>query len=197
MQRDHTSFAKNVHVEQCLVVKDGLESFIRAIVKQLDLHLEDNVLFDMNSQGILQRWEDVFLVEKTYTACLGISKRTYRCHGYTHEPDRRLTYFILDERNERSLPILPAFSFHVMIFCHYNAAKAVTRVEVQYDQLSFYLHCVGLEAFHRWTVRNIVTPLAYCWMTIFRATGVVNPITFLLQLVGVPLVALVWLLYFR
>eukprot|EP00957_Ditylum_brightwellii_P024146 1820344-Ditylum_brightwellii.AAC.1 len=100
--------------------------------------MNEHVLFDMNSQGTLTRWDDVFRVEKTYTTCLGISRRTYTCHGYTHEPKKQLAYFILGEHNERSMKILPAFDFHVMIFCYYDSNGIVTKVDVQYDQMGFW-----------------------------------------------------------
>ena len=182
---------KNVEVRPCipLVQTVGLEPFIRTIVKQIDLQLVDKVVFDMNSQGFFYSWSDVFAVEKTYTACLGIARRLYTCHGFYHEPSRRLTYFVLEERNERTIG--PAFDFQAMVFCHYNERKEVTKVVVQYDQLSFYLHCLGIIGFHRWMSANVLTPLAMIWIKPYMALWRAHPATFLVYLFSIP-VAMLW-----
>ncbi|KAL3779576.1 hypothetical protein HJC23_005088 [Cyclotella cryptica] len=94
---------RQIDSQKCLVAQVGLENFIRAVVRPLNLNLPDRVKFNMNGQGRLQSWEDVFLAERVYTKCLGISKRIYQTHSYTHEPEKRLAYFILEEYNERSV----------------------------------------------------------------------------------------------
>lgn len=201
-QRQHHTLTSSeqphsIEVRPCipLVETIGLESFIRTIVKQLDLKLVDEVEFDMNSQGLIYNWKDVFEVEKTYTACLGIAKRLYTCRGYYHEPARQLTYFVLEERNERTIG--PAFDFHVMVFCYYNSTRHVTKVVVQYDQLSFYLHCVGLVGFYKWMTGKVITPLGMGWMRLYKATGLVlHPVTFLFQVLMIPLVIIWYFLYY-
>ena len=179
-----------IDAQKCLVAHVGLENFIRSIVKPLDLRLPNEVRFNMNGAGRLGRWEDVFLAERVYTRCLGISKRIYQAHAYTHEPDRKLAYFILEERNERSLSFLPSFDFYVLVFTYYDDAKNVTRVDVQYDQLSFFLHCLGVAQGHAWVVEQVITPIAVLWAKAYHASGWVNPFTFLLQLMIGP--ALLW-----
>lgn len=173
----------------------GLENFIRNIVHPLDLRLPEKVDFNMNGQGRLRRWEDVYLAERVYTQCLGISKRIYQTHSYTHEPDRKMAYFILEEHNERSVSFLPGFTFYVLVFTYYDDEKNVTRVDVQYDQLSFFLHCIGLAQAHAWLVENVITPVAVVWAKAYHATGLVNPFTFLLQLLIVPLALVYWFLW--
>lgn len=197
----HTSPEKIIHkhdkidAQKCLVAHVGLESFIRNIVRPLDLLLPDQVKFNMNGQGRIQSWEDVFLAERVYTRCLGISKRIYQTHAFTHEPDRKLAYFILEEHNERSLSFLPGFDFYVLVFTYYDDSKNVTRVDVQYDQMSFFLHCMGLAQAHAWFVESVITPIALIWARAYHASGLVNPFTFLLQLMIVPLVLAYLLLW--
>eukprot|EP00581_Thalassiosira_minuscula_P012527 CAMPEP_0183729226 /NCGR_PEP_ID=MMETSP0737-20130205/29972_1 /TAXON_ID=385413 /ORGANISM="Thalassiosira miniscula, Strain CCMP1093" /LENGTH=245 /DNA_ID=CAMNT_0025961373 /DNA_START=119 /DNA_END=853 /DNA_ORIENTATION=- len=176
-----------IEARKCLVAHAGLENFIRNIVKPLGLSLPDQVKFNMNGQGIMHSWEDVYFAERLYTRCLGISKRIYQTHAFTHEPDRRLAYFILEEHNERSLSFLPGFDFYVLVFTYYDESKNVTRVDVQYDQMSFFLHCMGLAQGHAWLVENVITPFALCWARAYHASGFVNPFTFLMQLLLVPL----------
>jgi len=168
-------------IRQCFVETVGLENFICTIIKELHLKMNEHVLFDMNSQGTLTRWDHVFRVKKTYTTCLGISHHTYTCHGYTHEPKKQLAYFILGEHNERSMKILPAFDFHDMIFCYYDSNGIVTTVDVQYDQMGFYMNYFGLSAMHLWCMRCVVTPFAMLWMNTYNKTGKVHPLTFLVQ----------------
>ena len=159
----------------------------------------------------MESWDDVYLAEKVYTRCLGISKRIYQTHAvslrflnchrlsnfsrralagrksqYTHEPSRNVAYFILEEHNERSLSWLPGFDFYVLVFTYYDEEKRVTRVDVQYDQLSFYLHCVGLAQAHASLVEAL-TPIIVAWARAFHGTGFVNPFTFLLNLLLGPL----------
>lgn len=160
----------------------GLENFIRSIVHEIDLHLTDDVVFNLNERGILYKWKDVFEVERVYSKCLGISNRLYNCHAYTHEPQKKLAYFILEEYNQRTSSFLPEFKFFVIVFCYYDENKAVTKVDVQYDQMSFFLHCLGIIQIHRWVSGNILTPFAVRWMRLFKATGLVHPITFLAQI---------------
>lgn len=176
-----------IDAQKCLVAHVGLENFIRSIVRPLDLRLPDEVKFNMNGQGRMQSWEDVYLAERVYTRCLGISKRIYQTHSYTHEPERKLAYFVLEERNERSLSFLPTFDFYVLVFTYYDEAKNVTRVDVQYDQMSFFLHCMGLAQGHAWMVERVITPVAVAWARAYHASGLVNPFTFLFQLMIVPL----------
>jgi hypothetical protein len=170
-----------------LVAQVGLENFIRAITQPLNLTLPDKVKFNMNGQGIMQSWEDVYLAERVYTRCLGISKRIYQTHAFTHEPDRKLAYFVLEEHNERSLWFLPGFDFYVLVFTYYDDEKNVTRVDVQYDQMSFFLHCMGLAQARAWLVERIITPFVLLWARLYFASGFVNPFTFLLQFLIVPI----------
>ncbi|KAL7539959.1 hypothetical protein ACHAWF_006555, partial [Thalassiosira exigua] len=184
-----------IEAQKCLVAHVGLENFIRNIVRPLDLQLPDEVTFNMNGQGIMRSWEDVYLAERVYTRCLGISKRIYQAHAYTHEPDRKLAYFILEEHNERSVPFLPGFDFYVLVFTYYDDRKNVTRVDVQYDQTSFFLHCLGIAQAHAWFMQNAITPFVLLWAKAYHASGLVNPVTFLMQLMIVPLALLYWLLW--
>mmetsp|Transcript_29168 Transcript_29168/g.62024 ORF Transcript_29168/g.62024 Transcript_29168/m.62024 type:complete len:242 (-) Transcript_29168:169-894(-) len=186
---------KRIDAQKTLVAQVGLENFIRSIVNPLDLQLPDRVKFNMNGQGRLQSWDDVYLAEQVYTRCLGISKRIYQTHAFTHEPDKKLAYFILEEHNERSLSFLPGFDFYVLVFTYYDDQKNVTRVDVQYDQMSFFLHCLGLAQLHAWFLESVITPLVLVWARTYHASGLVNPFTFLLQLMIVPLALVYWLLW--
>mmetsp|Transcript_16191 Transcript_16191/g.26491 ORF Transcript_16191/g.26491 Transcript_16191/m.26491 type:complete len:221 (-) Transcript_16191:996-1658(-) len=175
-----------IDARKYLVAQAGLENFIRSIVAALELKLPNTVRFNMNGQGVMQTWEDVYMAEKVYTQCLGISKRIYQCHAYTHEPQNKLAYFILEEHNERSSRLLPGFDFYVLVFCYYNDKKEVTAVDVQYDQMSFFLHCMGLAQAHAWFVEHVITRIAITWAKAFHMTGLVNPFTFTLQLILFP-----------
>jgi hypothetical protein len=181
----------SIDAQKTLIAQVGLENFIRAVVKPLNLKLSNNVKFNMNGQGRLQTWEDVFLAERVYTKCLGISKRIYQTHSYTHEPEKRLAYFILEEYNERSVGFFPGFDFFVLVFTYYDENNNVTAVDVQYDQMSFFLHCMGLAQVHAWVVERVVTPVAINWAKIYLASGLVSPVTFIMQLILVPL-AIYW-----
>ena len=176
--------SREIHVAPCNVLAVGLREFVPRIMQELSLTMGTNVEFNMNSNAILSKWEDVFLAEKCYTTVLGISKRVYHCFGYTHEPARRLCYLILEEENHRSIGWLPTFEFKAMVICYYNAAREVTAVQVEYDQLGFYLNCLGLYALHAFIARKFTTPLAVVWARMYTATGVVHPFTFLLQVVA-------------
>ncbi|KAL7444685.1 hypothetical protein ACHAXM_010893 [Skeletonema potamos] len=177
----------NIDACKCLVAQAGLENFIRSITAPLNLTLPNSVRFNMNGNGRMQTWEDVYLAESVYTRCLGISKRIYQTHAFTHEPDRKLAYFILEEHNERTLPFLPGFDFYVLVFTYYNDKNEVTAVDVQYDQLSFFLHCVGLAQVHGWLVESVITPFSIMWAKAYHNSGLVNPFTFMLQLLLLPL----------
>jgi len=172
----------------------GLQNFISLIEKELDLHCVDNVLFNMNSRGIIHSWKLVFEIEKMYTSCLGIKERVYEFQGYTHDPIRNVAYFVLEEENIRTYSFLPSFHFNVLVFNYYDPkTRNIVKVDVQYDQLSFYLNCMGLMQIHTWLVSRVLTPLAISWLKLFRITGIaVNPFTFLLNLVGIML-AVFWL----
>lgn len=183
-----------IDARKCLVAHAGLENFIRSIVEPLELNLPDEVSFDMNGCGRMRRWEDVYLAERVYTRCLGISKRIYQTHAFTHEPERKLAYFILEEHNERSSRFLPGFDFYVLVFTHYDDERNVTKVEVQYDQLSFFLHCLGAAQAHAWLVENVITPVALIWARAFYASGLAGPFAFLVQLAILPLALIYWFL---
>lgn len=176
----------SLEAHKCLVAQLGLENFIRSITAPLDLTLPNSVRFNMNGNGRMQTWEDVYIAERVYTRCLGISKRIYQTHAFTHELDRKLAYFILEEHNERSFPFLPGFDFYVLVFCYYNDKNEVTAVDVQYDQLSFFFHCMGLSQLHGWVVERVVTPMTMRWAKAYHMSGLVNPFTFLLQLILFP-----------
>jgi hypothetical protein len=89
----------------------------------------------------------------------------------------------MEEFNQRSYPFLPEFSCHILIFCWYNTeTRSVTKVSVQYDQYSFFLHCLGIERLWRWVIGNILTPPARLWAKAYFATGLVNPFTFVAQI---------------
>jgi hypothetical protein len=172
--------SKGIEVGSCNINEIGLESFIRRIVNEIDLHITEDCHFNLNDRAVMHKWKDVFEIEQVYTKCLGISERLYRCHSYTHEVDNRLTYFILEEFNKRSYSFLPDFKYYVLIFCWYDENRGVCEVSVQYDQMSFFLHCMGITNMTRWILSNISTPPAKLWAKAFAATGCVNPITFLL-----------------
>eukprot|EP00573_Skeletonema_grethae_P005908 CAMPEP_0201697692 /NCGR_PEP_ID=MMETSP0578-20130828/12456_1 /ASSEMBLY_ACC=CAM_ASM_000663 /TAXON_ID=267565 /ORGANISM="Skeletonema grethea, Strain CCMP 1804" /LENGTH=238 /DNA_ID=CAMNT_0048183933 /DNA_START=82 /DNA_END=798 /DNA_ORIENTATION=+ len=184
---------ESIDARKCLVAQAGLENFIQSITEPLDLTLPNAVRFNMNGNGRMQTWEDVYMAERVYTQCLGISKRIYQMHAFTHEPDRKLAYFILEEHNERSLPFLPGFDFYVLVFTYYNDRNEVTAVDVQYDQLSFFLHCVGLAQMHAWFMERVVTPFAIVWAKAYNMSGLVNPFTFLLQLILFPVLLMYYL----
>ena len=82
-----------IDARKYLVAQAGLENFIRSIVEALELKLPNTVRFNMNGQGVMQTWEDVYMAERVYTQCLGISKRIYQTHSYTHEPEKKLASF--------------------------------------------------------------------------------------------------------
>mmetsp|Transcript_3561 Transcript_3561/g.4708 ORF Transcript_3561/g.4708 Transcript_3561/m.4708 type:complete len:207 (-) Transcript_3561:83-703(-) len=180
----------NIEVGRCAVKEVGLEKFIRSIVKEIDLHLQKDVVFNLNERGILYNWDNVFEIERVYSQCLGISNRLYQCRGYTHEEKQRVAYFILEEYNERIYSFLPDFKFFVVVFCYYDSNRGVTKVDVQYDQMSFFLHCLGVIQLHRWVSGNVLTPFAIRWMRVYKATRLVHPITFLAQIT-----LAIWLLY--
>mmetsp|Transcript_17028 Transcript_17028/g.25774 ORF Transcript_17028/g.25774 Transcript_17028/m.25774 type:complete len:217 (-) Transcript_17028:71-721(-) len=183
---------KSVEAGACNINEIGLENFIRNIVEVLDLNLGENVVFNLNDRGIIHKWSDVFAIERTYSACLGISERFYTCHGYVHKIQQHYGYFVLEEFNKRTVSFLPAFKFYVYVCCYYDhKTRTVTKVDVQYDQMSFFLHALGLQNVWRWVVSNLLTPLAMVWMAAFRATGMVNPFTFLAQILLV-LVLIYW-----
>ena len=184
----------SIDARKNLVAQVGLENFIRSVVQPLNLNLPDKVLFNMNGQGLMNSWEDVYFAERLYTRCLGISKRIYQTHSFTHEPRKKLAYFILEEHNERSYSFLPGFDFYVLVFCYYDDDKNVTRVDVQYDQMSFFLNCMGLAQAHLGLVGKI-TPVVLCWAKLFHATGLVSPFTFLLNLLIVPVALIYWYLW--
>lgn len=73
-----------------------------------------------------------------------------------------------------------------LFFCYYNDNKEVTAVDVQYDQMSFFLHCMGLAQAHAWFVEHVITRIAITWAKAFHMTGLVNPFTFTLQLILFP-----------
>ncbi|KAG8467019.1 hypothetical protein KFE25_000335 [Diacronema lutheri] len=179
--RFHICDRREIHVSACSVKAVGLRDFVVTIMRELSLSMATNVDFNMNSNAILGTWEDVFLAEKCYTTVLGISSRVYRCFAFTHEPERRLCYLMLEEDNLRSLPFLPPFKFKAMVICWYNSKREVTAVQVEYDQLGFYLHCLGLHAAHGWLSRRVLTPAVVTWAKAYVASGVVHPFTFLLQ----------------
>lgn len=170
-------------VSSCSVSVIGLERFIRTIMKEINLNMKENVEFNLNDRGILYKWDDVFQVESAYTTCLGISKRFYEAKGYTWEPEKSLTYFILEEFNERSFSFLPAFKFYVLVFCWYDENRTVTKVSVQYDQMSFFMHVLGVQKVYRFLLGNILTPPARLWSKCFLRSGICHPLTFLFQIV--------------
>ena len=54
----------SIDARKNLVAQVGLESFIRAVTKPLDLNLPNKVTFNMNGQGLMSSWEDVYLAKK-------------------------------------------------------------------------------------------------------------------------------------
>jgi len=182
ISNDDNSSKEKILVRPCEIYEIGLERFIRRCMKELNLNMSDIIEFNLNDRGLLYKWNEVFKVERTYSQCLGISKRIFQCHGYTHKPEQRLVYFILEEENKRTYACLPEFHFHVIVLCYYDAAGTLEKVDVRYDQMSFFLHCVGMMRLHTWFVGNVLTPIACAWMRVFTTIGFVNPFTFLLQI---------------
>lgn len=179
--RFHACDRREINVSACNVKAIGLQAFVVRIMQELSLSMGTHVDFNMNSNAILSTWDDVFLAEKCYTTVLGISSRVYRCFAFTHEPERNLCYLIIEEENRRSVPFLPDFGFKAMVICRYDAQREVCAVQVEYDQLGFYMHCVGLHAAHQWLSRRVVTPAVVVWVKAYAASGAVHPLTFLLQ----------------
>jgi hypothetical protein len=126
-----SSSTRLVEVGQCAIQEVGLENFIRRIIKELNLTMKEDddddddnddvdhengqsrtpsVVFNLNHMGILHGWKKVFEVERVYSTCLGISKRLYQCHGYTHEPlAKGPTLFWMSTINECILGFYPTF----------------------------------------------------------------------------------------
>lgn len=160
-----------VHVSPCNVEEVGLKNFVPRIMQELSLWMGPDVTFNMCSNAVIKRWDDVFQAEQCYTRLLGISRRIYRCFAFTHEPERKLCYLILEEHNHRSFSFLPAFPFKVMVICWYNEERQVTSVQVEYDQLGFLLHCFGVYALHEWWSRKVATPGLLGVIRLYSATG--------------------------
>ena len=59
IQQKHNS----IDARKYLVAQAGLENFIRSIVAALNLSLPNTVRFNMNGQGRMQTWEDVYMAE--------------------------------------------------------------------------------------------------------------------------------------
>lgn len=59
IQQKHNS----IDARKYLVAQAGLENFIRSIVAALNLTLPNTVRFNMNGQGRMQTWEDVYMAE--------------------------------------------------------------------------------------------------------------------------------------
>jgi len=53
----------NIDARKYLVAQAGLENFIRSIVAALNLTLPNTVRFNMNGQGRMETWEDVYMAE--------------------------------------------------------------------------------------------------------------------------------------
>ena len=53
----------SIDARKYLVAQAGLENFIRSIVAALNLTLPNTVRFNMNGQGRMQSWEDVYMAE--------------------------------------------------------------------------------------------------------------------------------------
>ncbi len=165
-------------IGSCEVSEIGLEKFIKTIVKEIDIHIGDSASFNLNERAMMYSWKDVFDVEAVYSKCLGISKRLYKCDAFVHEPDQSRAYIVVEEFNQRMYSFLPEFSCHILVFVWYDKqTMAVTKVNVQYDQESFFLYCLGFERYWRWFVGNILTPPARLWAKAYLSTGLVNPIT--------------------
>jgi hypothetical protein len=173
--------SREIHVSACNVRAEGLQAFVVRIMEELSLSMGKNVDFNMNSNAIFGNWVDVFKGEKCYTTVLGIKSRTYRCFSFTHEPERQLCYLILEEENLRSVGFLPDFAFKAMILCWYDSKREVCKVEVSYDQLGFYMHCLGLFAAHQWLTRRVLTPAIVILAKAYLASGLAGPLNFLLQ----------------
>jgi len=178
-------------VGMCDIYEIGLENFIRRIALVRNLSLDESpgarVVFNLNDRAIIHSWHEVFDIERTYSTCLAIKERIYTCHGYIwkQKPDENVGYFVLEEYNRRTYTWLPNFHYSVVVMVYYDnpASRTITKVDVQYDQLSFFLHVLGLQQVWRWYISNIMTPVAMLWMKVYRKTGFVNPVTFVLQLI--------------
>jgi len=178
-------------VGMCDIYEIGLENFIRRIALVRNLSLDESpgarVVFNLNDRAIIHSWHEVFDIERTYSTCLAIAERIYTCHGYIwkQKPDENVGYFVLEEYNRRTYTWLPNFHYSVVVMVYYDnpASRTITKVDVQYDQLSFFLHVLGLQQVWRWYISNIMTPVAMLWMKVYRKTGFVNPVTFVLQLI--------------
>jgi len=57
----------SIDARKYLVAQAGLENFIRSIVAALNLTLPNTVRFNMNGQGRMQTWEDVYMAEVSDT----------------------------------------------------------------------------------------------------------------------------------
>jgi len=177
-------------VGMCDIYEIGLENFIRRIALVRNLSLDESpgarVVFNLNDRAIIHSWHEVFDIERTYSTCLAIKERIYTCHGYIWKPEpENVGYFVLEEYNRRTYTWLPNFHYSVVVMVYYDnpASRTITKVDVQYDQLSFFLHVLGLQQVWRWYISNIMTPVAMLWMKVYRKTGFVNPVTFVLQLI--------------
>jgi hypothetical protein len=172
---------REIHVSPCNVRAIGLRDFVTIVMKELSLSMGKRVEFNMNSNAIIDTWEDVFIAEKCYTNLLGISQREYRCFAFTHEPAKRLCYLILEEQNHRSTSWLPSFQFKAMVICWYDERKEVTNVQVEYDQLGFYMHCFGLHRLHQAFTRRVLSPLLLRWARAYTASWLIGLLTFFLH----------------
>ena len=103
-----------------------------------------------------------------------------------------MAYFILEEHNERYIWFLFLFDLYVLVFTYYDENKDITAVDVQYDQLSFFLHCMGTVQVHAWLAERVINPIVLVWAKMFHASGLVNPFMFLLQLMIVPMALAYW-----
>ena len=65
----------NIDARKYLVAQAGLENFIRSIVAALNLTLPNTVRFNMNGQGRMETWEDVYMAE---VSDIGYSFVSYR-----------------------------------------------------------------------------------------------------------------------
>jgi len=199
-----TSHKSTATVGMCDIHEIGLENFIRKIAEVRNLSLDESsddedspngnksntVVFNLNDRAIIYSWDEVFEIERTYSTCLGIQERIYTCHGYIWKPESNLGYFVLEEYNRRSYKWLPNFHYSVLVMVYYDnpTSRTITKVNVQYDQMSFFLHVLGIQHVWRWFISTLVTPLAMMWMKLYRLTGYVNPVTFLIQLILFSLV---------
>eukprot|EP00304_Pavlova_gyrans_P015262 CAMPEP_0206060644 /NCGR_PEP_ID=MMETSP1466-20131121/51814_1 /ASSEMBLY_ACC=CAM_ASM_001126 /TAXON_ID=44452 /ORGANISM="Pavlova gyrans, Strain CCMP608" /LENGTH=187 /DNA_ID=CAMNT_0053435983 /DNA_START=12 /DNA_END=571 /DNA_ORIENTATION=+ len=172
----HTQYisdGRRIDTAPCNVEEWGLRNFVLRIMEELDLNIGTDVQFNMNSNAVINKWQDVFLAEKCYTTVLGISRRKYRAFSYIHEPAKKLCYLMLEEENYRSVSWMPTFTFKVMVVCWYDDTRRVTAVDVEYDQLGFYMHCLGAHALHQAFNRR-VTPLAMVFLRLYVKSGVVS-----------------------